>query len=263
LKIIAEIGSNWKTLEDCLLSVERAKESGADAVKFQLFTQYELNGSAYDIEEIGHTPFLHPAWLKDLEEKCNSVGIGFMCTAFSSAGYHLVDPHVKIHKIASAEITDLGILKTVNSFKKPVLLSTGGADFGQIWTALRELGDCKVTLLYCVTAYPARIVDFGHLMKMKETFGTESSYGYSDHSVDVLNIPNLAQFYGCVWLEKHVNFTSYDDTNDAPHSLSSKEFALMCKNLKHGVDWSEAFIPCTWQRTWKTLSDGTQGFFRP
>lgn len=255
MRVIAEVGSNWKTFEDCIESIHEAKACGADTVKFQSYTHRDLFGVP------GKTECLPNIRALAIESAIS--GIEFMCTGFSADEYYKIDQWVTRHKIASSEITDHNILSTVNGFRKPVLLSTGGATANEIDTAVRVLRDCAVTLLYCVVAYPARIVDFRHLEQMRETYGSSCSYGYSDHSTDVLCIPSMAKRHGSSILEKHVNFTSHDDTPDAPHSLSKEEFATMIRGLRGDVPTTETFKPNPWKRKMITLPDGTRGFFRP
>ena len=258
MRIIAEVGSNWHSLDDCFHSIEMAKKCGADVVKFQLFNPIEMYGEA-DVYVPGYSPNLNATWISPLAIKCDESEIEFMCTAFSPSGYEIVNQYVETHKIASAEITDENILRKVNSFKKPVYLSTGGAVISQIERALHLLKDCRVTIMYCVTAYPARIVDFRHLEQLREAFGNGYTYGYSDHSTDVLNIPRLAQWHNATVIEKHVNFTSHTDTDDAPHSLNAKEFALMVKKLVgDDIPLKDTFMPCTWQRRFTG-----EGYYRP
>lgn len=260
MKIIAEVGSNFKTIEDCLNSIKIAKECGSDVCKFQLFTPHDMYGSGDLLSSYyGKSPYLHPDWIPSISAKCLEVGIELMITAFSSAGYQHVDNFVRTHKIASGEITDLDILAKVNSFKKRVYLSTGGASMSQVAKALSRLKDCPVTIMYCVTAYPARVVDFRHLEELRDNFGSNYLYGYSDHSTDVLNIPLSAVKHGCSVIEKHVNFTSHTDTDDAPHSLSTDEFKLMVKSIRGDeITLQETFTPCTWQR--QLIGDN---YFRP
>lgn len=232
MKIIAEIGSCWHTLDDILQSIPKAKLAGATAFKLQMFCMAELYGPHHSSVPCGTSPVIVPFWLPEIKLECDKHEIEFMCTAFSPAGYEYVNKFVDTHKIASAELTDISILKTVNSFGKPVYLSTAGSDiYIDIKNALLHLTNCPVTIMFCVADYPARIVDFNQLNELKKTFGYGYSYGYSDHSIDVLNIPYLAKHYGCSVIEKHVNFTNHKDTDDAPHSLNATEFALMVRRL--------------------------------
>lgn len=248
MRIVAEIGSNWKSLSDILESCKKASEIDVDVVKLQLFNRSEMYLGNRDVKT-GITPYLNPDWLQSISAYCNKLDIEFMCTAFSPEGYKLVNKYVNIHKVASAEITDLDILSTLNAFKKPVYLSTGGASLEQVKVALEVLKNCKVTIFYCVTEYPAKVVDFRHLTKLVETFKRTYEYGYSDHSIDVLNIPKIAMYHGASVLEKHVNFTEHTDTDDAPHALNLKECGLMVKSLR-GDDISlyETKEKCSWQR---------------
>ena len=261
MKIIAEVGSNWHTLSDILMSIKTAKEVGADAVKFQLFSNKEMYLDVPDAK-IGRSPYLDHTWLATMDKYAREVGIELMCTAFSAPGYTYVDKFVDTHKIASAEITDFNILKKVNSFKKPVYLSTGGAGIIQIRHALEFLKACRVTIMYCVTEYPARVVDFRHVDKLVGIFKRGYDYGYSDHSIDVLIIPRLAKYHGCNVIEKHVNFTDHKDTDDALHSLSTRDFALMVKSI-HGdhIFLEETHVACPWQRKAHDV-DGETNFFR-
>lgn len=237
MKVIAEIGSNWKNVGDIIQSIATAKVCGADIVKFQSYTRADLYGSF----TLNPTDGIKPP-ISFLKETCDKIGIEFMCTAFSPANYAYIDPFVSRHKIASSEITDINILRTVASLGKPVIVSTGGATIDETDQAVSILDGLAVTLLHCVVDYPSRIVDFRHLDELKERYGDKVSYGYSDHSCDVLNIPMVAKHRGAVIIEKHVNFTEHTDTPDAPHSLNEKEFSMMVRNLKGTLSPRETFI---------------------
>lgn len=255
MKVIAEVGSNWKTHADCLRSIDLAKECGAHFVKFQLYTHKELYGFDGDLK-------CEPK-IEALARHAKDKKIGFMCTAFSPVGYRRIDPLVKVHKIASSEITDLNILETVNSFKKPVIVSTGGATHAEIDAALFALRNCHVTLLYCVVDYPARLVDFRHLDELMSVYDGRCEFGYSDHSTDVLNIPKIARNKGCDILEKHVNFTLHTDTPDAPHSLNTLEFSMMVRHLKGRLQAAETRMSNPHKRKLVIADDGSRVYFRP
>lgn len=233
MRIVAEIGSNFRDLDDCLAAIEKAASCGAHAVKFQLFSKRCL----YGIPDDGFN--LPPEWLPQLKAHAAEHGVKLMCTAFSERGLALVDPYVETHKVASAEITHLELLRAVAATGKPVYLSTGASTLEDIRAAVHILRKSEVTLLYCVAAYPARETD----LRMIERLGAEFpnlDVGLSDHSVEVISIPVTAkECYGITVLEKHVNFLPPDvRTPDSPHSLNEAQFHMMCKALR-GADRDE------------------------
>lgn len=249
--IIAEVGSNWSTLEDCLTSISLAARCGADAVKFQAYTFEALTGHAQHPISDTHSRMaageLPTDWLPKLKEKADACGIELMCSAFSPELYEAVDPFVNVHKVASAELTHLRILQTLRRLGKPVILSTGASGEADIRGAIDVLtyrasgpSDKKaagrmegvpVILMYCVAAYPAQSIELDVIPLMRKTFGVP--VGYSDHSTDVLNIPVQACHWGnAVVLEKHVNFVESTGP-DAPHSLNTDQFKAMVKRIRN------------------------------
>ena len=267
MKVIAEVGSNWKTFEDCSQSIIEAARAGADVVKFQYFKSFDLYGQVVPNFK-GELP---AEWLPELSSICKDAGIEFMCTAFSPSAYELVDRYVSRHKIASAELSDRDILATVNSFKKPVYLSTGGSNLEEIKAALEQLKDCEVTVLYCVADYPAKVIDLRNVERLQlALYGRCAGVGYSDHSIDVLNIPGIAKSEGAVVIEKHVNFTSHTDTPDAPHSINGEELRLMVRVIKGDrITLDETASLCNqrmrneWRRRPVAQDDGSIKYYRP
>lgn len=247
--IIAEVGSNWRTLDDCKLSVAMAKRAGADAVKFQAFGPRDLHGMiegeyeaaqrgyALDVRGlIGVCPYLDPTWLPILAQKARDTGIEFMVSAFSPELVKAVDPFVSIHKVASAELTHLRLLEAVRETGKPVILSTGASGPRDVTQALTVLTGSqygrpdRVALLYCVASYPARDIDFRMLDALRD-LSRGCQVGYSDHTTDYNVIPRLAVEKGACVLEKH--FTAIEaDTPDRPHSLTVDEFKKMVQSIK-------------------------------
>jgi sialic acid synthase SpsE len=234
--IIAEVGSNWRKLDDCKNSIVQAKACGADTVKFQAYDRNALYGIDTFPELSTETSAkLHGQlpleWLPILEQKAKAVGIEFMCSAFSPELIDAVDPFVSIHKVASAECTHKRMLERLALIGKPVILSTGAHGVEDVRAALSVLGDTPTVLLYCVAAYPARMVNLATIKAMAETLGLP--VGYSDHSTDALTIPAIATDLGACVLEKHVTFIDAA-TPDSPHSLTADEFKAMVSFIRNG-----------------------------
>lgn len=223
--IIAEIGSNWSTFEDCKSSIAHAKAAGADAIKFQLFSSHELYGS--DIRPL--STCLPREWVPKLWELARASEIEFMCTPFSPDGIEFLDPFVARHKIASSDLCHTEMLIAAAKTEKPIILSTGGHGIKDVEYALDVLqGYKQITLLYCESNYPAYHTDLRKLDLLRVQC---YPLGLSDHSREITSIPLSAKEAGCTVLEKHVNFVGVSGP-DAPHSLSGTEFKDMVRALR-------------------------------
>jgi sialic acid synthase SpsE len=237
--IIAEIGSNIQTLDHCLHSIAAAKEAGADAAKFQLFSRSALYG--FDGGTDAYSLSLD--WLPTLKAKADEVGIEFMCTAFSPELVKEVDPYVSCHKIASSDLSYPQLLEAVGRTGRPVLLSCGASSHDDIRRALEILPESPV-LMYCVSSYPARSTNLGTIDILREELC--GLVGFSDHSTDIVGLPyEAAMKYGIVALEKHMTAFPELDTPDRPHSLTTDEFSLMVDYIRGrrrpeiGPTWEE------------------------
>ncbi len=224
--IVAEVGSNFFDLESCIESIHAAKASGANAVKFQLFTKKDMYG--FGETDLGVSPYLHPCWLPRLYEAAQKVQIDFLCTAFSSEGLSLVDPYVNMHKIASSDLTHIELLDAVNKTMKPVVLSMGGSTGAEISQALTRFNlDQDITLCYCVSSYPTHQYNLFAIEKLRKLFGKRCSMGLSDHSLDLYPAISAVRHFGVKLIEKHFTLKKNMGTPDALHSLSPTEFQKM------------------------------------
>lgn len=244
--IVAEVGSNWRTLEDCLDSIRGAKACGADAVKFQLYSEAALYGVVPQSQVLG-TPMDMPGklpldWLPKLRREADKVGIEFMCSAFSPELAQAVNPFVNLHKVASAECTHVRLLEKLNDLGKPVVLSTGAHGHGDIDKAIKTLDRVPIILCYCVAAYPAKDIMLETILGLESVF-PNTRVGYSDHSTDIRTIPWQSVAQGACLLEKH--FTAIEaETPDKPHSLTIDEFKRMViyiRTKEAGQSWLGAW----------------------
>lgn len=251
--IIAEAGVNHNgdvSLAKKLIDV--AKESGADAVKFQTFRAEEVvtmsaekapyqkeatgtEGSQIDMIkklELSETDF------RDLFAYARLKGIILLSSPFDKGSVDLLDQlGVPAFKIPSGEITNFGLLRHIARKRKPIIISTGMSTSGEVEEALeviRKEGVEDIILLHCVSCYPARIGDMNLRVMgtLRRVF--KLPVGLSDHTLGT-TIPIAAAALGASVIEKH--FTLDKDLPGPDHraSLEPEELKQSVKAI-HQVE---------------------------
>jgi|ETNmetMinimDraft_13_1059891.scaffolds.fasta_scaffold18952_3 N-acetylneuraminate synthase/N,N'-diacetyllegionaminate synthase len=221
--VIAEIGFNHGGYIDLAAQmIEKAAETGVDAVKFQTFKASDLV-----CEDAEHFKVIESCELSaDDHEKLIAIAkdndVAFLSTPFSNQSVDMLEKvNVSGYKVASMDINNLPFLKYIASFGKPMIISTGMATIAEILEAInsvRDAGNGKIVLLHCISKYPvdAKEANLRNISYFKEIFGLP--VGYSDHGVE--NITSyVAVSLGACLIEKH--FT-VDKTMPGPdHKISA------------------------------------------
>ncbi len=250
IRIIAEAGVNHNG--DLKLAKElarKAKEAGADIIKYQTFVpellvtrnagkakyQEETTGSGESQLNMLRKLALSRADFVELKAYCEEIGIRFLSTAFDMESITLLkEMGCGLWKIPSGEITNLPYLRRIASFGEPVIVSSGMATVEEIRDALnilREGGAGEITLLHCTTAYPAPFeqVNLRAMLTLKDEFNVP--VGYSDHTKGI-SVPCAAAALGAQVLEKHFTLDRNMEGPDHKASLEPDELLAMVKAVR-------------------------------
>lgn len=249
--VIAEAGVNHNgSLELARDLIDAAKASGADAVKFQDFTPEQLVApgapkAPYQQANVTDTDdqldmlrqlALNPSEFAALFDHCQATGIEFLASPFSKeSAVRLAELGMRSIKVPSGEITNLPFLEFVGSLRRPVILSTGMSWLGEVETAVRTLrlsGSTDITLLHCVSEYPAppEQINLRAMNTLAKAFGLP--VGYSDHSPGI-EIAVAATALGATVIEKHLTLDNSLPGPDHRASLEPAEFGDMVAAIRN------------------------------
>ncbi len=251
--IIAEVGVNHNgSLDLAKKLIDAATDTGADAVKFQTFkadrlatklahkADYQknntsINESQYEmLKKLELDEDKHKAIIKHCKQK----QIMFLSSAFDNESVDMLnDFGMAIFKIPSGEITNLPYLRHVGSLKKPIILSSGMSDLGDIKNALDVLLECGVskdqlTVLHATTEYPCPIeeVNISAMQSIGANFGVK--VGYSDHTKGI-EVSIAAVALGACVIEKHFTLDQTMEGPDHKASLEPDEFKSMVRAIRN------------------------------
>lgn len=252
--IIAEAGVNHNGDIDLAKKlVGEAAAAGADLVKFQTFLAKKIVSSTAPKAEYqklttdsGESQFemiqkleLSRESHEVLIEECRRQGIGFFSTAFDPESFDmLLDLGcVDIIKIPSGEITNLPLLRYMTRLGKPVLLSTGMSNLGEVEAAIQVIQAAGtprhlITILHCTTEYPTPMEDVNlrAMVSMKQAFGV--AVGYSDHTPGT-EVAIAAAALGATVIEKHFTLDRNLPGPDHKASLEPHELKAMVNAIRN------------------------------
>lgn len=242
--IIAEIGtSHGGDLQKAKRLIDASKDAGADCAKFQVVIADEIihpntglvklpggDTPLYDVFKSLEQPI---EFYKSLKKYTEEVGLEFLASPFGITSSKILNSiGSKKYKVASPELNHIPMLKELKSYNSPLIISTGVSKLEDIERALEVTGKSNITLLHCITSYPAPEEDYNLKLipNLRNILGIE--VGLSDHSLDPVLVPSISVLLGARVVEKHICLSNETDGLDDPVALNPENFKIMCKAIR-------------------------------
>jgi sialic acid synthase len=245
--VIAEVGHNHQgNVELCEKFFYSAARAGASAVKLQkrenkaLYTKDFYNSPYVSENSFGKTYGEHREFLEfskseytHLQKVATDLGLIFFATAFDFASADfLLELGVPVIKVASGDLKSAPLLSYLSKSGIPLIISTGGATFGEIERALDDVNPSRVALLQCTAAYPAEPseMDLRVITQFRETF-PNTTVGLSSHDRGIA-FPVVAYALGARIIEKHFTIDRSMKGTDHAFSLEPTGMEKMIRDLQ-------------------------------
>ncbi len=215
--IVGEIGINHNgDLNIAKKLIDVATWTGCDAVKFQKRTP-EVVVPPEERAKMRETPWGYISYLDyrykvefgqeeytEIDRYCREKGITWFASPWDEASVDFLeqfDPPV--HKVASACLTDRGLLTRLKATGKPLIVSTGMSNQEQIRQAIDFLGTDNLVIMHTTSTYPCPPEELN--LRMIETLrdSYDCPIGYSGHEAG-LPTTVAAVVLGAKSVERHI-----------------------------------------------------------
>lgn len=245
--IIAELGVNHDGDPTRAVDLTHlAIDSGADAVKFQLFEADRLMSRAAKLaayqKSAGESDPI--SMLKRLEltiehlapcvTLAQSRGVDAIVSIFSAELVPIAEQLPwNAYKTASPDIINLPLLTALAQTGKPLIVSTGASTPDEISRCDSWLSTYPdIAYLQCVSSYPtpSHMAELGGIAAIA-TLLPHRVIGYSDHTTG-LSTGMDAVLMGARILEKHFTYSRSAAGPDHAASLDPNGFSLYCHNIR-------------------------------
>lgn len=243
--VIAEIGINHNgDLDIARRLIDVAVAAGCDAVKFQKRTpEICVPPEQRDVErdtpwgtmtylEYRHRTELGEAEYGAIDEHCRQAGIQWFASPWDEPSVDFLE-HLGVvaHKVASASVTDHGLLKRLADTAKPVVLSTGMSTMDEIRQAAATLEGSPLLVAHATSSYPCDPTELN--LRMIHTLRDEldAPIGYSGHETG-LQTTLAAVALGACFVERHITLDRAMWGSDHAASLEPQGLHRLVRDIR-------------------------------
>ena len=253
--VILEISANHQSKKKKIFTlIDKAKEIGAEAIKFQTFNLDDMtlnsnskeflikknfkddswnNRSLYSLYKEAQFPF---EWHKEIFKYAKKKGLICFSSVFDDYSLNfLEDLDVVAYKVASLESHHFPLLRNICKTKKPLIVSTGtlsNTETNELVIFLKKYASSNFALLHCVTEYPAKNknLNLKTIMHLKRKYNC--IVGFSDHTKSIgAAISSVA--FGANIIEKHFRLKNQKNSLDSSFSSDPESMSLLIKETKN------------------------------
>jgi N-acetylneuraminate synthase len=243
--IVAEIGINHNgDLNIARKLIDAAALAGCDAVKFQKRTP-ELCVPPEQRNVIRETPWGLMTYMEyrervefgvdeyaEIDAYCGQKGVTWFASCWDEPSVDFMEQfEPSCYKIASATLTDDGLLRYTNAKGRPIILSTGMSTMEQIGHAVSLLDADRLLLAHSTSSYPCQPQELNLQMikTLKQQF--KCPIGYSGHEVG-LQTTYAAMVLGACFIERHITLDRAMWGSDQAASIEPPGFMRLVRDIR-------------------------------
>jgi len=242
LYVIAEVANAAQgVVEDNHRIIDAVADTGADAIKFQLYKYDELATPSYVKFKIFKDTFYSLEDRTQFIQHACDVNLDVWVDIFDRWGLDVAQRNlnnITAVKIPPTVILDDELFKQTLNLNLPTAIGVGGYEDEDIHFVLSKLEEFKnpILLIYGFQAFPTpeEETSLSRITYLKQKYGY--AMGFADHvSADSemsFRMPEYALYTGASVIEKHVTLNRAAKGLDYFSSLEPHEFGLMVDNLK-------------------------------
>jgi N-acetylneuraminate synthase len=243
--LIAEIGINHNgDIEIARKLIDKAVQFGFDAVKLQkrtvdvVYTPEELarprespfgttNGDLKRGLEFGIAEY------REIDRYCREKKIHWFCSPWDEGSVDFLEPFNPVcYKIASASLTDHGLLRHIKATKRPVILSTGMSTLEEIDKAVEVLSGAELLVMHTTSTYPSKDDELNMSVMTELRRRYQLPIGYSGHEVGVMPSVMAVVGFGACAVERHVTLDRAMWGSDQAASLEPRGMELLSRYIR-------------------------------
>lgn len=242
--VIAEIGINHNgDINIAKKMVDAAVAAKCNAVKFQkrtvdiVYSAEELarprespfgdtNGDLKYGLEFGQEDYI------EIDRHCRQNNIAWLASCWDEQSVDFIEQfNVPCYKIASASLTDDGLLRHTRSKGRPILMSTGMSTLEQIDHAVKVAGKEDLVIMHTTSTYPALYEELNLrvIPMLKQRYGLP--IGYSGHETGLSTTIASVAMGACV-VERHITLDRAMWGSDQAASVEPQGFAHMVRDIR-------------------------------
>ena len=255
--VIAEIGGNHEgDIDYALRLTDLAIESGADAVKYQIYSPNGLVNKNLDPDRFQHFKKFTLAFdeYERLAKRCISSGVQFMSSIWQSDAIDHFDSYINIHKVGSGDLTNYLLLKRLALTNKPIILSTAMANLDEVSEAIHFIESANggykkkgmLAILQCVAMYGNPKDNYANVSVIDSFYKCfpDKIIGYSDHTVGSLAC-EVAVAKGARILEVHFTDDKTRAFRDHHIAMDNSDIVALKKQIEliHSIGGSNEKVP--------------------
>jgi N-acetylneuraminate synthase len=244
--ITAEIGVNHNgDLNIAKKMIREAFLNGCDSVKFQKRTpEICVPRDQWDI--MRETPWGYISYIEyrrkmefgqaeyaEIDRYCKELGIDWFASVWDEPSVEFMEEFDPVaYKIASATLTDTGLLARLRATGRPLILSTGMSTMDQIRAAVACVGAKDLVITHATSTYPCdpSELNLRVILTLRDAF-PDCPIGYSGHEVGL--IPSVvAVAMGACIVERHITLDRAMWGSDQAASVEPQGFERLVKYIR-------------------------------